>query len=138
MAIVVKMPASELPDKKEAADIDTDFFKKNIYDIDSDELKFLGDKPTIVDFHASWCGPCKVLSPIIDKFSEKYKNKVNFYKVNTESEMEVAIAFGIRSVPNLLIIPIEGKPEIYPGAPNESQLEELIKSKLLKDSNDNN
>ena len=67
-----------------AKDITGDFFSENVYDFknvdDSGELKFLGKNPVVVDFHAPWCGPCRVLGPIIDELDEEYNN-VDFYKV---------------------------------------------------------
>ena len=117
-----------------AKDITSKFFSKNVYDFknidESGELKFLGKNPVVIDFHAQWCGPCRVLGPIIDELSEEYDN-VDFYKVDTEAEMELAAAFGVMSLPTLLFIPIEGKPVINPGAPPKPYLKELIDEKLL-------
>ena len=117
-----------------AKDITTDFFSKNIYDFknvdDSGELSFLGDNPVVVDFHAPWCGPCRVLGPIIDELNEEYDN-VDFYKVDTEQEMELAAAFGIMSLPTLLFIPKEGKPIMSPGAPSKDIIKDMIDEKLL-------
>ena len=115
-------------------DITSKFFSKNVYDFKnvdaSGELKFLGKNPVVVDFHAQWCGPCRVLGPIIDELNEEYDN-VDFYKVNTEDEMELAAAFGVMSLPTLLFIPMEGKPMISPGAPPKQMLKEMIDEKLL-------
>ena len=117
-----------------AKDITADFFSKNVYDFknvdDSGELKFLGKNPVVVDFHAQWCGPCRVLGPIIDELDKEYDN-VDFYKVDTEDEMELAAAFGIMSVPTLLFIPMNDKPSMSPGAPAKEQLKEMIDGKLL-------
>ena len=117
-----------------AKDITSDFFSKNVYDFknvgDSGELKFLGENPVVVDFHAPWCGPCRVLGPIIDELDEEYGN-VNFYKVDTEQEIELASAFGVRSLPTLLFIPKEGKPVMSPGAPSKDMLKEMIDEQLL-------
>ena len=94
-----------------AKDITSKFFSKNVYDFknidESGELNFLGKNPAVVDFHAPWCGPCRVLGPIIDELNEEYDN-VDFYKVNTEDEMELAATFGVMSLPTLLFIPMEG------------------------------
>ena len=117
-----------------AKDITGDFFSENVYDFknidESGELKFLGDNPVVVDFHAPWCGPCRVLGPIIDELNEEYDD-VDFYKVNTEDEIELASAFGVMSLPTLLFIPMEGKPMMSPGAPPKDMLKEMIDEKLL-------
>ena len=112
-----------------------DYFNKNVYDLkkvdDNGELKFLGKKPVLIDFYATWCGPCRVLEPILDELYTEYGGKIDIYKVNTEDEMELAGAFGVMSLPTLLFIPIEGKPVISPGAPPKQMLKELIDEKLL-------
>jgi len=117
-----------------AKDITSKFFSKNVYDFknidESGELKFLGKNPVVIDFHAQWCGPCRVLGPIMDELNEEYDN-VDFYKVDTEDEMELAGAFGVMSLPTLLFIPMEGKPMISPGAPPKQMLKEMIDEKLL-------
>ena len=111
------------------------YFNENVYDLkkvdDNGELKFLGKKPVLIDFYATWCGPCRALEPILDELYEEYDGEVDIYKVNTEDEMELAGAFGIMSLPTLLFIPIEGKPAISPGAPPKQMLKELIDEKLL-------
>jgi len=115
--------------------ITTDEFKKSIYDIenikDEDDLKFIGDTPTLIDFYADWCGPCKMLDPILKELSDEYGEKINIYKVNIEEEMELALVFGARSVPTLLFIPTEGKPIMSPGAPTKQMLEDMINENLL-------
>ena len=112
-----------------------DYFNKNVYDLnkvdENGELKFLGKKPVLVDFYATWCGPCKVLEPMLDELYTEYDGKIDIYKVNTEDEMELAGAFGVMSLPTLLFIPMEGKPAISPGAPPKQMLKELIDEKLL-------
>ena len=94
----------------------TEFLSK-IYDYENnpEEWKFLGDKPALIDFYASWCGPCKVLAPVIDELAEEYAGKVNFYKINTETEQELAAVFGIRSIPSLLFCPVGKSPQMAQG-----------------------
>ena len=113
------------------------YFDKNVYDTnlkDSDEIKFLGKKPVVLDFHASWCGPCKALNPILEELDKEYDGAIDIYKLNIEDELEVSQQFGVRSVPTLVFIPKDGKPAIQAGAPSKDQLKEIIDSRLL--SND--
>ena len=117
--------------------ITSDFFNKNVYNIkqelseENGELRFLGKKPVLIDFYATWCGPCRALEPMLEELSEEYKDKIDIYKVNTEDEMETAAAFGVMALPTLLFIPMSDKPSISPGAPQKEYLKELIDEKLL-------
>jgi len=121
--------------------VTSDFFNNNVYNIkdalDSEgELKFLGKKPVLVDFYSTWCGPCRMLEPILEELDKEYDGKIDIYKVNTETEMETAAAFGIMSVPTLLFIPMSDKPSMSPGAPSKEQLKEMIEEKLLGHKNE--
>lgn len=96
------------------------------------EWKFLGDKPAIVDFFATWCGPCKRLGPVLDELSEEYAGQVDIYKVDVDAEEEVAQVFGIRSVPSLLLIPQNEAPQMAAGAMPKPDLKKVIDEFLLK------
>ena len=112
------------------------YFDKNVYDTeakDSDEIKFLGKKPVILDFHASWCGPCKALNPILEELDKEYDGAIDIYKLNIEDELEVSQQFGVRSAPTLVFIPMEGKPAIQAGAPPKEMLKEIIEERLLSE-----
>lgn len=95
------------------------------------EWKFNGDVPAVIDFYADWCGPCKVLSPVIEELSDEYSGEVQFYKIDTEAEQELAGIFGIRSIPSLLFIPSNDKPQMAAGALPKDQLKQVI-SDVLK------
>ena len=87
-----------------------EFLKKVVdYEGNPTEWKYLGEKPAIIDFYASWCGPCKRVAPILDELAAEYGDKIDIYKIDTEQEQELAAAFGIRSIPTLLFVPMEGK-----------------------------
>jgi len=80
------------------------------------EWKYEGARPCIIDFYADWCGPCKMVAPILEELAKEYEGKVDIYKVNTEDEQELAAVFGIRSIPSLLFVPLEGQPQMAIGA----------------------
>jgi thioredoxin len=80
------------------------------------EWKYRGDKPAIIDFWAEWCAPCRMVAPVLEELAQEYEGKVDIYKVNTENEQELAGAFGIRSIPSLLFIPVNEQPQMAAGA----------------------
>ena len=108
----------------------TETFKTKVFDISSGrEFKFIGNKPAIVDFYADWCGPCKVIAPILEELNQEYP-EVDFYKVDTEESDELAAAFGIRSIPTILFIPVDGAPQMTSGARPKESLKTQIKEKF--------
>jgi thioredoxin len=110
----------------------TEAFKTKIVDFDaSQEWNFKGDKPAIIDFYADWCGPCKVTAPILESLAEDYKGQIDVYKVNVDNEPQLAALFGIRSIPSILFIPKEGKPQMSVGAMSREDFNEAIKTVLL-------
>ena len=108
-----------------------DFLSKVFNYEQNKEWKYQGDLPAVIDFYADWCGPCKMIAPVIEALSEEYQGKVHFYKVDTEAEQELAMAFGIQSIPSLLFIPMEGKPQMAAGALPKKTLQEIIDKELL-------
>ena len=90
------------------------------------EWKFEGQVPAIIDFYADWCGPCKMIAPILEQLSEEYGDKINIYKVDTEAEQELSAAFGIRSIPSMLFCPTGEQPQMANGALPKPELERII------------
>lgn len=110
-----------------------EFLKKVAnYEANPSEWKYLGDKPAIVDFYASWCGPCKTISPILEELAAEYDGQIYIYKIDTEKEQELASAFGIRSIPTLLFIPMNGQPQMAQGAMPKADFKKAIQDVLLK------
>ena len=113
--------------------LNTEDFKKNImnYDEHPQEWVFEGNRPAIIDFYATWCGPCKMTAPIIERLARKYKGQIDFYKVDIDQERELAQIFGIRSIPTFLFIPMKGQPTAQMGAMQLADFEDIIESELL-------
>jgi len=96
------------------------------------EWKYLGDKPCIIDFYASWCGPCKTIAPILEELAKEYDGQIYIYKINTEEEQELAGAFGIRSIPTILFVPMGENPQMAQGAMPKDAFKKAIDEVLLK------
>jgi len=97
------------------------------------EWKFEGELPCIIDFYADWCGPCKMVAPVLEELSEEFKDKINIFKINTEQETELASAFGIRSIPSLLFVPKNGQPQMAMGALPKETFKQVINDVLLQE-----
>lgn len=92
-------------------------FKSKIFNFEENkEWKYAGTKPAIIDFYADWCGPCKMVAPILEDLKKEYGEKLEIYKVDTEEERELSAMFGIQSIPSLLFIPLSGQPQMAMGA----------------------
>jgi thioredoxin len=97
------------------------------------EWNYEGELPALVDFWAPWCGPCRVVGPVLDELAKEYEGKIKIYKVNTDEENELGAVFGIRSIPSLLFIPKEGQPKMAVGALPKETLKEAIEQELLNE-----
>ncbi len=107
-------------------------FLSKVFDYEKNkEWKYEGELPAIIDFYADWCGPCKMVAPILEDLSKEYEGKITIYKIDTDKEQELASVFGIRSIPSILFIPKEGKPQMAAGAMPKEGFVEAINSLLL-------
>ncbi len=103
-----------------------DFLSKVFNYEQNQEWKYEGDLPCIIDFYADWCQPCKMVAPILEELSDEFAGKMHVYKVNTEQEQELAAVFGIRSIPSMLFVPMNDKPQMAVGAlPKDSILQAM-------------
>lgn len=107
-------------------------FKASVMDYEANpsEWKYLGDKPAVIDFYATWCGPCRSMSPIIEEAAKRYAGDVVFYKVDIDEETELAQLFGIQSIPFFLFIPVQGTPSAQTGAIDAKGFDNMVREIL--------
>lgn len=117
------MKATELTDAE---------FKTAIFDYTkSNDWKYAGDFPAVIDFYASWCGPCKAMAPVIENLAAEYAGRVRIYKVDVDKERRLAALFGVRSIPTFLFIPMGRKPQQAAGAMGIDDMRRIIDTTLL-------
>lgn len=108
-------------------------FIKEVFDFENNtDWKFIGEKPAIIDFYATWCGPCKQIAPRLETIAQEYEGKINVYKIDVDKEPALAKAFGIRSIPTLLFIPMKEIPQIAQGALSMEDLKNAVDNFMLK------
>ena len=114
-------------------ELNTTVFIEKVHDFvkSPNEWSYLGDKPAIIDFHATWCGPCKQIAPVLAQLAAEYGDDIYIYKVDVDQEPDIAKAFGIRSVPSLLFIPHEGQPQMGQGNIPKASLKKVIDEFML-------
>ena len=96
------------------------------------DWKYLGNKPCIVDFYATWCGPCKMLAPVLDDLAKEYNGQIYIYEVDVDAEPEIAAAYNIQSIPTLFFCPMTGTPQMAQGVIPKESLQKTITEFLLK------
>jgi thioredoxin 1 len=112
--------------------LNMDSFQEKIYDYKNNtDWNYKGERPCIIDFYADWCGPCRMVAPILEELSVEFDGKVDIYKVNTEQEPDLAGMFDIRSIPSLLFVPKTGKPQMLLGALPKAKFVDIIEKTLL-------
>ena len=116
---------------KAVTELNADSFKAKVYDMSKEELIYLGDKPAIVDFTATWCGPCQRIAPILDQLAAEYDGKVEIYKVDIDKNRDLAKAFNVTSIPAILYIPLSGEPVMTIGSRDKGKFVSEIETILL-------
>ena len=109
-------------------------FRKQIYDYEKNPTawKYEGDLPAVIDFYATWCGPCKMMAPVMETLAGEYEGRVRIYKIDVDKEQRLAALFGVRSIPTFLFIPQSGDPQHAMGAMDITQMRRIIDEVLLK------
>ena len=131
--------AAQKPDVKnkkamKAMELNDAQFKAQVYDYEKNPSKFVyeGKVPAVVDFFATWCGPCKMMAPVMDELAAEYEGRLNVYKVDVDKEKGLAAIFGVRSIPTFVLIPVEGNPQILTGAMGIEGFRKIISEQLFK------
>ncbi len=119
-------------DEGKAVKVNKEQFMKYIYNFEKSPQEWIyeGKKPCIIDFYADWCGPCRKLAPIMSSIASKYKGEVIVYKVDTEAQRDLAAFFGIKSLPTIVFVPVNGTPQAAMGLMPEEDIEKYIESVL--------
>ena len=83
-------------------------FRDNLFDYTKDPWTSRAKVPVVIDFYAEWCGPCKILSPVLEDLEKQFGGEFDVYKVDTDRLSDVAEALGIQSLPTLVYLPVQG------------------------------
>ena len=123
-------------DKKEESSViqmNKQMFIEQIFDYTtgSKEWKYRGKKPAVIDFYATWCGPCRTVAPILKDMAKEYGDSIIIYKVDTDKEKELSMAMGVRSLPTIVFIPLNDQPQVIVGAPDKATFRRAIDVVLL-------
>ena len=126
-------------DAQSVKNLNTKEFKVQIWDFEKNkDWKYLGDKPAIIDMYATWCPPCKKLSPILEEIQKEQKKEAPKKKpevseddeVDVDKEPALAQLFNASSIPLMLFIPENGKPFTVTGLRPKEQITDIINEKL--------
>lgn len=115
-------------------------FKEKImnYEKNTETWVYEGERPAVIDFYADWCAPCKKVAPIMEDLAKEYDGQVDIYKIDTEDQKELAAVFGIKSIPSVLFIPMNGQPQMTRGALPKENFVNIVEQFLLNNPNDEN
>lgn len=124
----------EVEEKGQVITLTDSAFRARVFDYQAnlETWEYLGDKPAIIDFYADWCGPCRAIAPILKELAQEFKDSIIIYKVNVDKEKELAGWAGIQSIPAILFIPMDEKPQMLVGQQPKETFVKIIRKFLLK------
>lgn len=113
--------------------IDNVRFREQVWDYrtDNDAIRLKTGMPVIIDFYATWCGPCKRLAPELEALQKEYAGRIKIYKVDVDAETELSRLFGISAMPTLYFIDQNGNYKVAQGLRTRSELRQMIDTYLL-------
>lgn len=116
---------------KAVIELNAEQFNAKVYDMNKEDLVYLGDKPAIVDFTATWCGPCQRIAPILEELAKEYEGKIVIYKVDVDKNKPLARSFNVSSIPAVMFIPVGGEPVMTVGSRDKAKFQSEIETLLL-------
>ena len=133
-ALVSTLSAQTQKEESSVIQMNKQMFLNKVFDYTTGatEWKYLGNKPCVIDFYATWCGPCRMVAPILKDLAKEYGEKIVIYKVDTDKEKELSMAMGIQSLPTIVFIPQSGQPQVIVGAADKATFKRAIDEVLLK------
>ena len=134
IALVSTLSAQTQKEESSVIQMNKQMFLDKVFDYTTGatEWKYLGNKPCVIDFYATWCGPCRMVAPILKDLAKEYGDKIVIYKVDTDKEKELSMAMGIQSLPTIVFIPQTGQPQVIVGAADKATFKRAIDEVLLK------
>ena len=127
-AMLVSCANATTPKTQQVKEINQEQFKSLVgeYVKGFESFNMIAKKPVVLDIYATWCGPCRKLSPILDELATEYKGKVDFYKIDLDKNIKLGEAFGVQSIPMIIFFPVNGKPQYIMGLYPKNELKEVI------------
>lgn len=108
-------------------------FREKVWDYEEnkDRVVMKSELPVVLDFYASWCGPCKLLEPELVKLQQAYDGKLHVYKINVDTERELASLFGISAMPTMFFIRVDGTATYIMGYRTYEELKQMVDTYLF-------
>lgn len=127
------LQAQNKDDKNTVIQMNKQMFLDKVFDYTTGatEWKYKGEKPAVIDFYATWCGPCRMVAPILKDLAKEYGDSIVIYKIDTDKEKELSGAMGIQSLPTIVFIPKNGRPQVIIGAADKATFRRAIDEVLL-------